>query len=106
MLKVEHLTKDVGPPRRATLKGHPELGAGRVRGHHGGDPPGVDDGDAVAEAAHQRQVMGGTEDRPSLGADQPLSRPLRRTPISFGKRTFHGNPVITPDILLEADTVT
>ena len=31
----------------------------------------------------------------SLGALQPLSSPMRRTPISSGQRTFHGKPVIT-----------
>ena len=31
----------------------------------------------------------------SLGADQPLSSPVRWTPMSLGQRTFHGNPVIT-----------
>lgn len=30
--EVEHLIKDVGPPRRATLKGHPELGAAILGG--------------------------------------------------------------------------
>ena len=31
----------------------------------------------------------------SLGAAQPSSWPVRRTPISSGQRTVHGNPVIT-----------
>jgi hypothetical protein len=38
--EVEHLTKDVGPPRRATLKGHPDLGAALLGGlvRRGFDP--------------------------------------------------------------------
>ena len=31
----------------------------------------------------------------SLGAVQPLSSPVRWTPISFGQRTLNGKPVIT-----------
>ena len=31
----------------------------------------------------------------SLGADQPLSSPVRWTPMSLGQRTFHGKPVMT-----------
>src|SRR6267142_761189 len=31
----------------------------------------------------------------SFGADQPESRPVRRTPTNFGCSTSHGNPAIT-----------
>ena len=31
----------------------------------------------------------------SLGADQPLSSPVRWTPISLGQRTLNGKPVMT-----------
>jgi hypothetical protein len=31
----------------------------------------------------------------SFGADQPLSSPVRCTPISFGQRTLNGKPVMT-----------
>ena len=39
--------------------------------------------------------MSATFKMTSLGAAQPFSWPVRWTPMSFGQRTFHGNPVIT-----------
>ena len=39
--------------------------------------------------------MRATSRMTSLGDDQPESRPVSRTPMTFGQRTLNGKPVIT-----------